>query len=621
MPKITLGELLKLHEGHPVTHNKLVNIRGCNGSGKSTIPIMMMNTDPYTFEVVWEVDGKERVIATVFPSYKWAALGHYHSKCGGMDSMKTTDEIKAAVKALWAVDYNLIMEGIMASTVRQTYIDLFSELRSTQPVHRDIIIFNLLPPLSVCLKRIQERNGGKPIKEEQVESKWTTVDKNVSYFEQAGFRCIRADNSDIAKNYTLKWFFDSISYFDQFPQSESTSVTIYPVDGNFTAKVETQQAGAPCTAKNDNKPLTKAKKIAALPKYSGEQEEVYIPTFEDLQGYPWAQYYKDPDSSIRINWDNMRLYWYWIAERQNIWYNRTILKKPMPWTDDKILQENKFTNCIRDLDKGTIRYIRAILSKMDEPCDDLEKRTKEVMLNTQIYRLFLKWETWQAIGFIHLDTWDEQWEKAKANLRRMKANGETIWHAAYFVNDLKSANPDPEASHDKVENAICLCENFHDWIDDTYDWVTTHSMKDCFEHLNHFPAISNFTIYEWLCDWGMSYKHVKNPVVAWTDDSYVNIGPGNQRGLGYIFESSGGLDFYQYNFYLRATWKYYMKKYGLYDRFVSQLPDWMGGDINMRVIEHSACEVSKYLGVYYGVGKCKGKFHNDSKDMLDELIL
>ena len=64
-----------------------------------------------------------------------------------------------------------------------------------------------------------------------------------------------------------------------------------------------------------------------------------------------------------------------------------------------------------------------------------------------------------------------------------------------------------------------------------------------------------------------------------------------------------------------------MKRYGFYDKFISQLPEWMNGDLNMRVIEHSACEVSKYLGVYYGIGKCKGKFKNESKGHLEELIL
>lgn len=612
-----LQEVLQIYGDKPVESidtRLLVNIRGCNGAGKSTIPMMMRNADPDTFEINWYINGREKVLATVFPSYKFLALGSYKVgvNCGGLDTFKTTQHTISALKLVWNLPYHILLEGIMASTVRQTYIDLFHEVNAENSLKRDIIIYNILPPLQVCLDRVQKRNGGKPVKEEQIGSKWNTVDKNVKYFEDAGFTSLRVSNENVAPGETLRWFFDEIGINPQHSEENQQE------NKNKAAeKAENDSDGR----KEELQGLTKAKKMAALPKYSGEPEEVYMPTAEDLEGYDWAEYYKAPNKDIKINWDNMKLYWYWIAERQNIWYNRTILKQPMPWTDDKILQENKFTNCIRDLDKGTIRYIREILSKMDEPCDDIVKRTKEVMLNTQIYRLFLKWETWLKIGFIYLDTWDEQWETAKANLREMKRKGETIWHAAYFVNDLKSANPDKEASHDKVENAICLCELFHEYIDDTYDYVTTHDMKDCLDYLNHFPAISNFTIYEWMCDWGMSYKHVQNPVVSWTDDSYVNVGPGNKRGLDFIFETSGGMDHYEYNFYLRASWKHYMKRYGFYDKFISQLPEWMNGDLNMRVIEHSACEVSKYLGVYYGIGKCKGKFKNESKGHLEELIL
>ena len=145
----------------------------------------------------------------------------------------------------------------------------------------------------------------------------------------------------------------------------------------------------------------------------------------------------------------------------NIWYKRTVLREPQPWTADPILQENKFTNVFRDLDRGTVVYIKEILNKMDElpagsDSSATYRRIQEVILNTQIYRLFLKYETWKQIGFIYLDTYKEQWEQAKTNLRKMKANGETIWHAAYFVNDLKSANSNPATNSDKLENAICL---------------------------------------------------------------------------------------------------------------------------------------------------------------------
>ena len=613
-PRIELKELADLHKGCKVTNNKLVNIRGCNGSGKSTIPIMMMNTDPYSFEVTWIVEGKERVIATVFPSYNYAALGKYSTACGGMDSMKTTDEIKSAVNILWNLNYNLIMEGIMASTVRQTYIDLFTQLNQVHKLQREIIIYNLLPPLQVCLDRIQIRNGGKPIKEEQVASKWATVEKNVQYFEDAGFTCIVADNSDISKDETIDWFFNMLG--TQKPAVVNSSEKSSPVELK-------QQENKICStvSKDTTKIKDKGQRIKALPKYTGPVEELYLPTTQEISGYEWAEFYKEPDENVVINWENMRFYWYWIAERMNIWYKRTILRESQPWTDDKILQQGKFTNAIRDLDKGTIYYIKNILSKIDDPFDDFEKRTKEVILNTMIYRLFIKRETVDAIGFIYLDTWKEQWGKAKENLRAIRKSGEPVFHSAYYVFGLQTASPSPD-NHDKTENAINLIENF--WLpklDEIYANVKSMNMKDLLDYLSTLCCVGRFTAYEWVCDWALCHRHTKNKIVDWTDDSYVNIGPGNKRGLDFIFEQSGNLSDIEKDMYLRATWRYYMKKYGFYDQFIEQLPDFMNGDINLRVIEHDCCELSKYLSVHYGIGKLKGKFTNDSKNNLDCLMI
>lgn len=371
----------------------------------------------------------------------------------------------------------------------------------------------------------------------------------------------------------------------------------------------------------EDKPKSKDALIKEIALQPCEPEELYLPTDQDLAGYEWAQYYVAPNDDVMINWKNMRLFWYWISERLSIWYKRTIEKLPFPWTDDKILQQNKFTNCLRDLDKGTVYYIKNILEKMDEPCDDIVTRTKEVMLNTMIYRLFLKRETWETIGFIYLDSWDEQWARAVTELRAKKQRGETIWHNAYYVNGLKKANPDPKTNLDKLENAICLCEIFHNKIDEVYDFVTTHDMRECLEYLVSIPAVAEFTVYEWLCDWSMSYRYVEHTVVDWTDDSYTNVGPGNKRGLDFIFAKRGNLSYFECDLYLRASWQHYMKRYGYYDQFIQQLPANMDGDINLRVIEHDCCELQKYLSVMYGIGQTKAKFKNESKDCLDDLIL
>lgn len=590
----------------------LVNIRGCNGAGKSTVPMSMLQTDPDTFEVTWKYDGKERIVATVFPKYQFLAVGKYQTKCGGLDSFKSTQEMKDAVDVLWDCNYHVLMEGVLASTVRGTYINLFQDMVQRHSTQRQVVIFNIIPDLETCLERIQRRNGGKPIKSELVENKRKTVQRNHQHFLSAGLRSLVVDNADVALENTLSWFFQNI-FTDPEKSPSPDIVPTEPISTKNKQKNTTATSG---------KLLHKSQRVKLLPKFEGTPELLYIPKPVDLDGYEWERYYKAPDpAQVKVNWTNMRLYWYWIAERMTIWYKRTVLKEPPPWTADPILQENKFTNVFRDLDRGTVVYIKEILRKLDEPCEDMYTRVKEVILNTQIYRLFLKYETWKRIGFIYLDSYDEQWEQAKANLREMKTKGETIWHSAYFVNGLKSANSNSETNADKVENAICLCDQFYQYLDDTAEFVLNHDMKDCLEHLSHFPAIGDFNVYEWLCDWGMAYRHVQNSFVTWTDDSYVNIGPGNKIGLDFIFDDKGNLNYHELNYYLRASWRHYMQRYGHYRRFISQLPEWARQDINLRVIEHDTCELQKYLNVYYGTGQCKVKFKNESKDNLDYLLI
>ena len=179
------------------THKWLINIRGCNGSGKSTIPMSMMD-DPDMYIVEKPYKGKPRKTFTVFPNYKWVALGSYHNKCGGLDGFVDTAMI---IKATWYAvkkfpEYNIIMEGVIPSTVFSTYAKLFQEIQEKYP-ERKVIVVNLLPPVEECLRRIQQRNGGKPIKEDLVANKWATVANNADKFTQAGILSLKWDNSHI----------------------------------------------------------------------------------------------------------------------------------------------------------------------------------------------------------------------------------------------------------------------------------------------------------------------------------------------------------------------------------------------------------------------------------------
>ena len=193
----------------------LVNLRGCNGAGKSTIPMSMMD-DPrmYVHEILGS-DGKKISAITVFPSYGWVALGTYFNKTGGMDTLRNNETTRLTLYA--ALDgfpeYNVLMEGIMASTIRSTYIDLFHEVEDyyqTRGEDLKVLIISLLPPVEVAISRVYSRNGGKPIQEEAVRGKWETVARNVSAFADAGFTSVKANSAKVSKDKMLSAFLKTV---------------------------------------------------------------------------------------------------------------------------------------------------------------------------------------------------------------------------------------------------------------------------------------------------------------------------------------------------------------------------------------------------------------------------
>lgn len=190
-----------------------MNIRGTNGSGKSTIPMSMMEDKKLRVEPIYENGGKKEVV-TVFPTYEWVALGSYWTKTGGMDTFKNTQVVKDALEYAWLnyPGYDILMEGIMCSTVYSTYHKLFQEyydridMGKVSP--REILIVNFVPPIEVCIDRVLQRNGGKEFNEEGLRSKWNTVVRNADKFKTDGYKCVKIDNSKTKKERMLVKFLD-----------------------------------------------------------------------------------------------------------------------------------------------------------------------------------------------------------------------------------------------------------------------------------------------------------------------------------------------------------------------------------------------------------------------------
>ena len=175
----------------------------------------MMELDP-DFEVVKLGVGKNgkpcAPALTVFHKLKWVALGTYFNKTGGMDTYGTNAETKTALfHALTDYpDYDIVMEGVIASTIKSTYAELFKQL---EEYGHQVLIMAFVPPLEVCLERIQQRNGGKPIKEDLVASKWHSVNSGVDYFRNAGLTCLRIDTSRCSRENMLRNFLNTVEKY------------------------------------------------------------------------------------------------------------------------------------------------------------------------------------------------------------------------------------------------------------------------------------------------------------------------------------------------------------------------------------------------------------------------
>lgn len=175
-----------------------------------------MMSDPAMY--VHEITGSDRKrisAITVFPTYGWVALGTYFNKTGGMDTIRNNDTTRMTLYAALDgfPDYNVLMEGIMASTIRSTYIDLFHEVEdyyTSRGEKLKVIILSLLPPIEVAISRVYSRNGGKPIQEEAVRGKWETVSRNVKAFREAGFTSVRVDSSRVTKDRMLSAFLKTV---------------------------------------------------------------------------------------------------------------------------------------------------------------------------------------------------------------------------------------------------------------------------------------------------------------------------------------------------------------------------------------------------------------------------
>lgn len=222
------------------------------------------------------------------------------------------------------------------------------------------------------------------------------------------------------------------------------------------------------------------------------------------------------------NVDMVLTYLDFVAERHHVWTQRQ-LGLPGPWTDDPILQRNKFTNVYRVLDYGSQFLLRELLNQPGITAGDALGRSF-------LYRMSNEPATWQyskeMLGQYPLasdltDVLGDLW----AGYRDA---GNRVFSGAYTIMPLPGV-----AGFDKAKEVVRMAAAaFHPDSPAcvTPAFLAASTMAERFAVLRAIPNVGDFIAMQVLTDFGYS------PFGADQDENdFVVAGPGARKGAKELF--------------------------------------------------------------------------------------
>lgn len=196
-------------------------------------------------------------------------------------------------------------------------------------------------------------------------------------------------------------------------------------------------------------------------------------------------------------------YWTFAAERQNIFWHR-YHGKPYA-TKDEALQQHKFTNCYRAIDRVS-QYVINTVQRGSVTRD-------HAIFRTLLFKQFNKIETWEALehrlGYLH---GAEQLYAVEQELTSMKNAGEIIYSNAYMM----KAPTDGRWKHQLNLECVAAFER-------QYHGRDFQSLEEIFWACKSIPNWGNFLAYQYAID--------LNYIIGFPESTFVVPGPGCIEGV------------------------------------------------------------------------------------------
>lgn len=269
--------------------------------------------------------------------------------------------------------------------------------------------------------------------------------------------------------------------------------------------------------------------------------------------------------------DSIEGFYNFVDERHRIYQRKEIGEQNPPWTTDPILQEYHFCCVKREHDAGTRFYLDHVAPRAQTTFRGEAKIAVNLFIDTIIYRLLNYPESYREIE----DLIDGRDTDLEAIVETLRDREERVFSSAYRVGGYNATEYDG-----KLEQLFYggirddLMPRFDELCKAT---MFADTLEDANQPLQDVTGFGEFLVYEITTD--LNYVWFN-----FDEDDYVNIGPGAEKGLDRIYD-----DVDDYEAKLRQ----------LQAKQTQHLPHTFPY-LTARDIEHSLCEVNKYLRVKNG---------------------
>ena len=218
------------------------------------------------------------------------------------------------------------------------------------------------------------------------------------------------------------------------------------------------------------------------------------------------------------------LYWYFASERHRI-FERRAAGESAPWTQDQILQDFKFCNVFRAVDRVSQYLIRSV-AYQKEPCS-----TEDRAFQIVAFRLFSRIETWERLGeflghspTLHdlaNGTFVRALGYAKERNRKLYTGAFILAAADAYGMSAKHLN------HAELLRHMFLGNRFGMRV------AAARALRDVYDMVHEYPLMGDFMSYQIAVD--LNYSEI----IEFSEDDFTQAGPGALRGIQKVFVSIG----------------------------------------------------------------------------------